>query len=137
MMPKIRMNNEEVKQKISEVGLRETAEYMVKEAGYSYCRTYEILRHLSFSTEELNSVGIHVCFIGKSSDVKPTENVIKKSNKRPIDVYKILALMDAKWNDKKIAEEFYGNDEVEVHKTIKQVRQYHKKQQRMKKYLIK
>lgn len=135
-MPKIRMNNDEVKQKISEVGLREAAEYMVKEAGYSYCRTYEILRHLSFSTEELNSVGIHVCFIGKPG-VKPTENVIRKSNKRPIDVYKILALMAAKWNDKKIAEEFYGNDEVEVYNTIKQVRRYYNKQQRMKKYLIK
>ena len=134
-MPKIRMNNDEVRQKISEVGLREAAEYMVKKAGYSYCRTYEILRHLSFSTEELNSVGIHVCFIGKP-DVKPA-NVIRKSNKRPIDVYKILALMDAKWNDKKIAEEFYGNDEVEVQETIKQVRRYHNKQKRMKKYLIK
>lgn len=136
-MPKIRMNNRQVKQKISEIGLRSTAEYMVNVAGYSYCRTYEILKHLPTSTEELNSVGIHVCFIGKPSDVKPVENVIKKSNKRPIDVYKILALMDAKWNDKKIAEEFYGNDETEVCKTIKQVRQYHNKQQRMKKYLIK
>lgn len=131
-MIKKRVKNDEVKEMIKEKGLRATADYLVKEAGYTISSTYDKLKDSGVPTDKLQKVGIHKYYFATATEdnhFRVTSDR-KVSNKRPIDKRTILALVIAKWNDEKIAEEFFGNDREDIFKAIKEVRVYYEKRKR-------
>lgn len=128
-MVKKRVTSKELKEMIKEKGLRPTADYLVKQAGYTISSTYDKLKDVGIPTDKLQRAGIHKYYFATATDDNHFRVVSdrKVSNKRPIDKRTILALVIAKWSDEKIAEEFFGNDKEDIMKAIKEVRVYYKK----------
>lgn len=128
-MIKKRVTSDELKQMVKEKGLRPTADFLVKQAGYTISSTYDKMKDIGIPTDKLQRAGIHKYYFATATEdnhFKVTSDR-KVSNKRPIDKRTILALVIAKWNDEKIIEEFFGNDREDIIKAIKEVRVYYKK----------
>lgn len=121
-MIKIRMNDEDITKKIKEIGLRETADYMRKEAGYTVSSVFIKLKNIGIPTKNLNAVGIHKMYIGTADTIR--KQSVRATKRCVIDPGKIKALIAANWSDEKIAEEFFGNSKQDIYKAIRQVRAY-------------
>lgn len=128
-MVKRRVKNEEISEMIEQKGLRATADYLVKVAGYTISSTYGKLRDLGVPSDKLQEAGIHKYYFGTMAENNHFRVMSERrvSNKRPIDKRTILALVIAKWSDEKIIEEFFGNEREDIVKAIKEVRVYYKK----------
>lgn len=114
---------------VKEKGLRATADYLVKQAGYTISSTYDKMKDIGIPTDKLQRAGIHKYYFSTATEdnhFRVTSDR-KVSNKRPIDKGTILALVIAGWNDEKIVEEFFGNDREDIVRAIKEVRVYYKK----------
>ena len=128
-MVKKRVKNEEISKMIEEKGLRNTADYLVKQAGYTISSTYGKLRDLGVPSDKLQEAGIHFGTMAENSHFRVMSER-RVSNKRPIDKRTILALVIAKWSDEKIIEEFFGNEREDIIKAIKEVRVYYEKRKK-------
>ena len=128
-MVKKRVKNEEISEMIEQKGLRATADYLVKVAGYTISSTYGKLRDLGVPSDKLQEAGIHKYYFGTTTENSHFRVMSERrvSNKRPIDKRTILALVIAKWSDEKIIEEFFGNEREDIIKAIKEVRVYYEK----------